>query len=102
MTLLFPSINRNFRKKHQKIPLLKWSTVKSVFAYSSITKKCLLHNFIHHSLNSVSAQVQILVAACRRLCHDPNPEELLNKHSELVSKCRYANNHSSKNYKGSD
>ena len=53
-----------------KIPrnaFLKWSIVKRVNPYSSITKKCLL---------CLLEKLEIV--------NYPYPEELLNKHSELV------------------
>ena len=81
MTLLFPSINKNYRKNTKK-PVIQ--VVKSVLVYSNITKKCLL--CLHQK---------------DKIINDPNSKELLNKASELVSNYRYAKNYSSNNYKGS-
>ena len=55
-------------------PPLKWSIVKSVPGYSNITKKCLL--CLYEKLEIIN---------------NPNQEELLNKRSELISKCRHLN-----------
>ena len=84
---------KSFRKKRytkdnslsKYISYLKWSIVKSVRAYSNITKKCLL--CLHKKLEIVNY---------------PHPEELLNKRCELVSKCRHANNYLLNNYKAND
>ena len=73
------------KEKHQENPSLKWSVVKTVPAYSNIVKKCLLR--LHEKLEIV---------------HYPHPEELLNKRSELVSKCRHARTYLSNNYKAND
>ena len=58
------------KERHQENSSLKWSIVKRVPAYSNITKKCLL--CLHEKLETVNFL---------------NPEGLLNKRSELVSKC---------------
>ena len=62
------------KEKKPENPSLKWSIVKKVPAYSNITTKCLL--CLHKKLEIVNY---------------PHPEELLNKRSELVSKCLHAN-----------
>ena len=62
------------KEKHQENASLKWSIVKRVPAYYSITKKCIL--CLQENLEIVN---------------HPQPEELLNKCSELVSKCWHAN-----------
>ena len=54
-------------------------------AYSNITKKCLL--CLHEKLETVNY---------------PHPEELLNKRSELVSKCRHVNKYLLNNYKANN
>ena len=72
-------------KEHQEKPSLKWSIVKSVPAYSNITKKCLA--CLHKKLEIVNYPVS---------------EELLNKRSELVSKCLHANKYLLNNYKVND
>ena len=73
------------KDKHQETPVLKWSIVKSVPAYSNISKKCLL--CLHEKLE---------------ILNYPNQAELLNKRSELVSKCRHANKFLLANYKAND
>ena len=64
---------------------LKWSIAKSFPAYSNITKKCLL--YLYEKLEIVNY---------------PHLEELLNKRSELVCKCRHAKNYLLNNYKAND
>ena len=55
-------------------PTLAWSIAKKVPPYSNISKRCLL--CIHEKLEIINY---------------PRPEELLNKISELISKCHHAN-----------
>ena len=55
-------------------PILKWSILKSVPAYSNITNRCLL--CLQEKFEIISYK---------------NTEELLNKKSELISKCRHQN-----------
>ena len=55
-------------------PTLAWSIAKIVPPYSNISKKCLL--CLHKKLEIINY---------------PRPDELLNKRSELISKCRHAN-----------
>ena len=64
---------------------LNWEIVRSVPAYSNITKRCML-----------SLYEKLLIATY------PNLEELLNKRSELVSKCRHENKFLMKNFKSGD
>ena len=63
-------------------PSLKWYIVKNVPSYSNISKRCQL---------CLHEKFEILTY--------PNPEELLNKRSELVSKCRHVNKFLLSNYK---
>ena len=63
-------------------PTLIWSIAKKVLPDSNISKKCLL--CLHEKL---------------RIINYPRPEELLNKRSELISKCRHANKFLLCNYK---
>ena len=63
-------------------PTLVWSIAKKVPPYSNISKKCLL--CLHEKLEIINY---------------PRPEELLNKRSELISKCRHANKFLLHNYK---
>ena len=55
-------------------PILVWSIAKKVPPYSNISKRCLL--CVHEKLE---------------ITNYPQPEELLNKRSELRSRCRHAN-----------
>ena len=66
-------------------PNLNWEIVRSVPAYSNITKRCMLCIY-----------EKLLIATY------PNQEELLNKRSELVSKCRHENRFLLKNFKNGD
>ena len=62
-------------KEKEKIdPILTWSILKSVPAYSNITKRCPL--CLQEKLAIISYE---------------KSEELLNKRSELISKCRHQN-----------
>ena len=70
------------KQRHNITPTLKWYIVKSVSSYSNITKSCTL--CLH----------EILIY--------PNQDELLNKRSELVSKCRHINKYLLSNYKAND
>ena len=72
----------NLREKHNVFPTLKWSVVKSVPGYSNISKRCLL-----------CLTEKVLIATYE------NPEELLNKRSELMAKCRHDNKFLLTNYK---
>ena len=75
----------DLKLKNNVTPTLKWHILKSVAPYSNTTKKC-------------------------RLCHQerfeilsyPNPDELLNKSSELVSKCCHVNKFLLANYKANN
>ena len=67
------------------MPTLKWSVVKFVPPYSNISKKCLL--CLHEKLEIVNFEDQ---------------DHLLNKRSELISKCRHANKYLLRNYKAND
>ena len=62
------------REKEKTDPILKWSILKSVPAYSNISKRCLL---------CLQEKFEILSYE--------KTEELLNKKSELISKCRHQN-----------
>ena len=73
------------KDKYNKMPSLKWSVVKSVPEYSNISKRCLL--CLHEKFEIVNY---------------PNQKELLNKQSELISKCRHANKYLLTNYKSND
>ena len=61
---------------------LDWSIAKEIPPNSNIPKKCLL--CLHKKLEIIN---------------HPRPDELLNKRSELISKCRHANKFLLRNYK---
>ena len=75
------------KRRHNITPTLKlkWYIVKSVPSYSNITKICML---------CLHEKFEILM--------NPNQDELLNKRSELVSKCRHINKYLLSNYKAND
>ena len=73
------------KKEYNKMPTLKWSVVKSVPSYSGISKKCL--SFLHEKLEIINFEDQ---------------DHLLNKRSELISKCRHANKCLLRNYKANN
>ena len=73
------------KDKYNIIPELKWYIVKTVPGYSNITKRCML---------CLHEKYEIL--------NYPDQEELLNKRSELVSKCRHINKFLLSNYKSND
>ena len=73
------------KEKYNEMSSLKWSVVKSVPGYSNISKRCLL--CLHEKFEIVNY---------------PNQKELLNKRSELISKCRHANKYLLANYKSND
>ena len=73
------------KTEQNETPNLNWEIVRSVAAYSNITKRCMLCLY-----------EKLLIATY------PNQEELLNKRSELVSKCRRENKLLLKNFKGGD
>ena len=75
----------DLREKHNVFPTLTWSVVKSVPGYSNISKRCLL-----------CLTEKVLIATYE------NPEELLNKRSELMAKCRHDNKFLLSNYKSND
>ena len=60
------------REYHKIDPTLKWSILKSVPAYNNISKKCLL---------CLQEKIEILFYKKK--------DELLNKRSELVAKCKH-------------
>ena len=64
----------HLRSFSSETPNLKWSVLRCVPPYSNISKKCLL--YLYEKLEIVTYQ---------------NQTELLNKRSELLCKCRYAN-----------
>ena len=73
------------KRKLKIMPSLKWLIIKSLPAYSNIFKKCQL----------------CLQEKCEILNY-PNPNELLNKISELISKCHHVNKFLSSSYEYND
>ena len=63
-------------------PILVWSIAEKLPPYSNISKKCLL--CLHEKLEIINY---------------PRPDELLNKRSELISKCWNANKFLLRSYK---
>ena len=73
------------KDKCNEMPFLKWSVVKPVPGYSNISKRCLLCHYEKF-----------------KIVNYPNQENLWNKQSELISKCRHANNYLLGSYKSND
>ena len=73
------------KDKHNTTPDLIWCIVKRLPGYSNISKRCMLclHE-IYEILNY------------------PDQEKLLNKKSELISKCRHVNKFLLSNYKSNN
>ena len=62
------------KEKYNEIPSLKWSIHKRISSYSNLSKRCLL--CLHEKLE---------------ILNYPNQDQLLNKCSRLISKCRHGN-----------
>ena len=73
------------KQRHNITPTLKWYIVKSVPSYSNITKSCML--FLHEKFEILTY---------------PNRDELLNKRSELFSKCHHISKYLLSSYKAND
>ena len=73
------------KKKFKIMSSLKWSIIKSVQAYSNILKKCQLY-------------LQEKIEVPNYL----NPNELLKKRSEIISKCYHVNKFLFSNYISND
>ena len=73
------------KRKLKIMSSLKWYIIKSVPAYSNISKKCHL---------CLQEKFEIL--------NDPNPNKLLNKRSEFISKCPHVNQFLLSNHKSND
>ena len=67
------------------MPSLKWYIIKSVPAYSNISKKC-----------------QLCLQEKFEILNYLSPNELLNKRSKLMSKCRHVNKFLLSNYESND
>ena len=69
-------------KKRENVTLdLKWEVLRTAKSYSDITKRCSL--CLHEKLAIITY---------------PYPDELLNRRSELVTKCRHENKFLLKNF----
>ena len=73
------------KRKLKIMPSLKWYIIRSVPAYSNISKKC-----------------QLCLQEKFEILNYLNPNELLNKRSELISKCHHFNKFLLSNYKSND
>ena len=73
------------KQRNNITPTLKWYILKSVPSYSNITKNCML---------CLHEKFEILTYS--------NQDELLNKRSELVSKCCHINKYLLSNSKAND
>ena len=73
------------KDKYNEMPSLKLSIVESIPGYSNISKRCL--PCLHEKYEIINY---------------PNQEELLNKRSELISKCGHSNKYLLSNYKSND
>ena len=73
------------KDKYNEMPSIKWAVVKSVPGYSNISKRYFL--CLHEKFEIVNY---------------PNQKELLNKRSELISKCHHANKYLLANCKSND
>ena len=73
------------KDKYDITPNLKWYVIKIAAGYSNISKRCML---------CLHEKYEIL--------NYPDQYELLNKRSELVSKCRNINKFLLSNYKSND
>ena len=75
----------DIKEKYNEIPSLKWSIHKRVPSYSNLSKRCLL--CLHEILEILNYR---------------NQDQLLNKRSQLISKCCHANKFLLRNYKSND
>ena len=73
------------KKRKNVAPALTWEVLRTAKTYSSITKRCSL--CLHKKLATITY---------------PYPDELLNRQSELVPKCRHENKFLLKNYNSND
>ena len=73
------------KETSKETPTLKWSVLKCVRPYSNTSKKCLL--CLHEKLAIIT---------------HPNQNELLNKRSELLCKCRHENKYLLKYFNTND
>ena len=73
------------KKRKNVTPALTWEVLRTAKAYSNITKRCFL--FLYEKLASISY---------------PYLDELLNRRSELVTKCRHENKFLLRNFNSND
>ena len=73
------------KDRHNIVPVLKWSIVKHAKSYTANARSCSL---------CLQEKFEIL--------HYDNKNELLNKRSELITKCRHMNKFLLANYKSKD
>ena len=73
------------KKRKNVAPDLTWEVLRTVKSYSDITKRCSL--YLHEKLAIITY---------------PYPDELLNRRSELVTKCRHENKFLLKNFNSND
>ena len=87
MSTLLPSevIYGKWKKRKGVTPALTWEVIRTVKAYSNITKRSSL--CLHEKLAIITY---------------PYPDELLNRRSELVTKCRHENKFLLKSFNSND
>ena len=73
------------KKRKNVTAALKWEVLQTAKAHSNITKRCSL--CLHQKLAIINY---------------PYPDELLNRGSELVTKCRHENKFVLKNFNSND
>ena len=73
------------KKRKNVAPALPWEVLRTEKTYSSITKRCSL--CLHEKLAIITY---------------PYPDQLLNRRSELVTKCRHENKFLLKNFSSKD
>ena len=73
------------KKRKNVAPALTWEVLQTVKTYSNITKRCSL--WLHEKLAIITYTY---------------PDELLNRHSELVTKCRQENKFLLRNFNSND
>ena len=87
MSTLLPSevIYGKWKKRKGVTPALTWEVIRTVKAYSNITKRSSL--CLHEKLAIITY---------------PYPDELLNRRSGVVTKCRHENKFLFKNFNSND
>ena len=73
------------KKRKNVAPALTWEVLQTVKTYSNITKRCSL--CLHEKLAIITYSY---------------PDELLNRQSELVTKCRHENKFLLRNFNSND